>query len=105
MTKRSVEPVGEKPSDEPVMNTAYAHHTVEVWAELHPTGTVQELLEYLGAEAVTAAETYVSAYAERYPSSELAEAEAFARSYVKRMFEYRRSARKRVVAGNPPTAT
>lgn len=100
MSRRPVEAVGDKPSDEPVLNHTFAHHTVAVWSELHPAGTVQELLEYLSTETDAAVEAYVRASADRYPPSQVAEAEAFARKYVRRLLDFRSKGRERMSGGN-----
>ncbi|MCQ8772095.1 hypothetical protein [Streptomyces telluris] len=104
MSRRPIEPVGEKPSDGPVTKAVFAQHTVEVWAELHPAGTVQDLLEYLRTDAASAADAYVAADVKRYPASEFEEAQAFAREYLRR-FNYRDGVRRRIQFGSSAAAT
>jgi hypothetical protein len=103
MRKRTFEPVEPKPDDEPVLNHTFAHHTVATWVELHPTGTIQELLEYLNKEADKAVEDYVRAYADRYPPHEVARTEAFAREYVRRLLDFRRRGHGRVSGAGKPS--
>lgn len=66
---------------------------------------MRELLKYLEAEADTAVETYVEAHADRYLPSDVAEAAAFAREYVRRLLDFRRKTPKRTSTESPGIPT